>query len=328
MLASAALPDSGLLAQDVRAGLLRPGQKTLPCKYLYDEVGSLLFEAISALPEYGLTAAGQRLIRGHAEEIVSAFGQQLLIAELGSGTAHKTRWILKAQCRRAPTAYFPIEISPAALARSQRELAGLAGLEITPLAHEYLDGLQALERQRTHPRLRGRPLLLLFLGSSLGNFDPGEATTFLRAVRRHLHAGDGLLLGLDLMKTAAQLRLAYDDPAGVTAAFNKNLLARLNRELGTDFDLTQWQHRVVVRGGARRVEMHLRSRREQKVHLPPAETIVFRRGETIWTESSHKFRRKEVGPMLQEAGFALDRLWEDEEWGFVEALGRVSGQSW
>jgi dimethylhistidine N-methyltransferase len=328
MPASAALPDSGPLAQEVRAGLVRPGQKVLPCKYLYDEVGTLLFEAISALPEYGLTAAGQRLIRAHAGEIVGAFREPLLIAELGSGNARKTRWILQAQCRRAPTVYFPIEISPAALARSRRELAGLAGLEITPLAHEYLQGLAALDHQRVHPRLRGRPLLLLFLGSSLGNFDPSEAAEFLRAVRQHLHPGDGLLLGLDLMKPAARLRLAYDDPAGVTAAFNKNLLARLNRELGTDFDLAWWQHRVVIRSAERRVEMHLRSRRAQQVHLASGETIAFRRGETIWTESSHKFLRPEVGPMLHQAGLALERMWEDTEWGFVEALGRVGGQSW
>ena len=236
------------MAAEVRAGLLRPGPKTLPCKYFYDEVGSTLFEAICALPEYGLAAADARLIRSHAEAMVAPFGAGTMVAELGSGNAQKTRWLLEALCRRQFTLYSPIEISALALARCQEQLAGIGGLEIRPVQQEYLDGLADIARRRTQG-----PLLVLFLGSTLGNFERAGAREFLTAVRRLLQPGDGLLLGLDLVKPAARLKLAYDDPGGVTAAFNRNLLVRLNRELGTDFDLPQWQHRVRFDRRERRV---------------------------------------------------------------------------
>ncbi|MGH9394588.1 MAG: L-histidine N(alpha)-methyltransferase, partial [Terriglobales bacterium] len=238
--------------------------------------------------------------------------------ELGSGSAEKTRWVLEAFCRRQPTVYAPIEISALALERCQRRLAEVAGLELRPQQAEYLAGLQALARTP------GEPLLVLFLGSTLGNFEPAAAREFLRQLRAWLRPGDGLLLGLDLVKPAAQLRLAYDDPAGVTAAFNLNLLARLNRELGADFDLRQWQHRVRYDAAARRVEMHLRSRREQIVHLPDDVALRFRRGETIWTESSNKFLPDEIEPLLSQAGFTLRRTWRDRLWGFAESLATAA----
>lgn len=317
------------LLQAVRDGLLRPGQKRLPCKYLYDEVGSLLFEAICALPEYGLTAADERLLRAHARDMIGPFPPGVMVAELGSGSARKTRWILRAlssgrKDRRQPLRYWPIEISPFALERSQRELAAVAGLEVEPLAAEYVQGLRTLARRRQQPRLRGRALMVLFLGSTLGNFDPPDAATFLRDLRDLLQPGDGLLLGLDLVKPAAQLRRAYDDPAGVTAAFNKNLLARLNRELGTDFDLTQWQHRAVYRAREQRVEMHLRARRAQRVRLPDGARVAWARGETIWTESSHKFRLRDIGQLLAGAGFRLAGQWVDPAWPFAETLALVN----
>ncbi|HUX66468.1 MAG TPA: L-histidine N(alpha)-methyltransferase [Terriglobales bacterium] len=305
------------MAAEVRAGLLRPGQKTLPCKYFYDAVGSTLFEAICALPEYGLAAADAGLIGSHAEAMVARFGAGTVVAELGSGNAQKTRWLLEALCRRQFTRYAPIEISPLALARCQEQLAGIGGLEMEPVQQEYLAGLEAIAGRRTPG-----PLLVLFLGSTLGNFDRAGAAEFLAAVRRRLRPGDGLLLGLDLVKPVARLKLAYDDPGGVTAAFNRNLLVRLNRELGTDFELGQWQHRIRYDRGARRVEMHLRSRREQQVHLPGAPgAIAFRRGETIWTESSHKYRREEIGPLLGQAGLRMAQQWTDAGWGFAESLG-------
>lgn len=304
------------MAAEVRAGLLRPGQKTLPCKYFYDEVGSTLFEAICALPEYGLAAADARLLRSHAEAMVAPFGEGTVVAELGSGNAQKTRWLLQALCRRQFTLYSPIEISPLALARCQEQLAGIAGLEIRPVQQEYLEGLGDIARRRAEG-----PLLVLFLGSTLGNFDRAGAQEFLAAVRRRLRPGDGLLLGLDLVKPVAQLKLAYDDPGGVTAAFNRNLLVRLNRELGTDFELRQWQHRMRYDRRARRVEMHLRSRRDQLVHLPGVSLpIAFRRGETIWTESSHKYRLEEIPPLLEAAGFRWERQWRDAGWPFAETL--------
>ncbi|MGH9481592.1 MAG: L-histidine N(alpha)-methyltransferase [Terriglobales bacterium] len=309
------------MAAEAGRGLLRPGQKTLPCKLFYDEVGTLLFEAICALPEYGLTAADSRLLRVHAEAMVAPFRPGLRVAELGSGNAMKTRWLLQALCHRQRTQYLPIEISPLALARCQQQLRDLAGLEIQPLPSEYLEGLEEL----AHRRGDGlpRPLLVLFLGSTLGNFDPPAARAFLAAVRRLLLPGDGLLLGLDLVKPAEVLRRAYDDPSGVTAAFNLNLLARLNRELGADFDLRQWQHRVRYAARVRRIEMHLRSRRDQVVQWPPGVAISFRRGETIWTESSHKFEAEAIGPMLAEAGFVPHRQWRDTAWPFAETLGLV-----
>lgn len=306
------------LAADVRLGLLRTGQKTLPCKYLYDEVGTLLFEAICALPEYGLTAADSRLLHTHAEAMLAPFAPGLMVAELGSGSAQKTRWLLWSLSRRQSTIYSPIEISPLALARSQEKLADIQGLEIRPLQNEYLEGLRQLVRAR--PGAPRQPLLVLFLGSTLGNFEPVAARRFLTEIRALLQPGDGLLLGLDLVKPAARLRLAYDDPGGVTAAFNLNLLARLNRELGADFDLRQWRHQIRYDTRLCRVEMHLRARRDQVVRWLPDLSVAFHRGETIWTESSYKFRAEEIGPMVADAGFVLHRQWQDSAWPFAESL--------
>ncbi|HWG37984.1 MAG TPA: L-histidine N(alpha)-methyltransferase [Terriglobales bacterium] len=305
------------LAADVALSLNARGQKTLPCKYLYDEVGTLLFEAICALPEYGLTCADDRLLRAHAAEIAAAFPRGTEVAELGSGSGEKTRWVLEAFCRRASTTYTPIEISALALARCQQRLDGVSGLSVRPCQAEFLAGLSLL------PRRSGQPLLVLFLGSSLGNFTPREARLFLGSLSRLLRPGDGLLLGLDLLKPAAQLRRAYDDPTGVTAAFNLNLLARLNRELGADFDLRQWEHRAVYRARPARIEMHLRSRRDQAVHVPGIGTIAFRKGETIWSESSHKYRASEIKSLLAEGGFQLEQQWRDSAWPFAESLAKV-----
>ncbi|MGH9519505.1 MAG: L-histidine N(alpha)-methyltransferase, partial [Terriglobales bacterium] len=238
------------MATEVFQGLIRPGQKTLPSKYLYDEVGTRLFEAICALPEYGLTAADGRLLQAHAAHMLSPFGRDLTVVELGSGSGQKTRFLLEELARSQTVRYSPIEISASALARCQAELGDISGLDFRPIHAEYLDGLAQMAQQR-----RG-PVLLLFLGSTLGNFDPGPAREFLRKVRRFLLPGDGLLLGLDLVKPIPTLLQAYDDPAGVTAAFNLNLLSRLNRELDADFDLRHWRHQIVYRARYRRIEMH------------------------------------------------------------------------
>lgn len=303
------------LAAEVFAGLTRSGQKTLPSKYLYDEVGSRLFETICALPEYGLTAADSRLLRAHAAQMLAPLPPGLSVVELGSGSGQKTRFLLEELTRAHEVRYSPIEISAPALTRCAAELGDMAGLDFRPIHAEYLDGLAQMARQR-----RG-PVLLLFLGSTLGNFDPGPARAFLRRVRSYLLPGDSLLLGLDLVKPIPTLVQAYDDPAGVTAAFNLNLLARLNRELGADFDLRHWRHQVAYRARYRRVEMHLRARRAQTVRIPEARlTLHFRRGETIWTESSHKFQSGEIPQLLRETGFRPLRQWTDSIWPFAETL--------
>jgi L-histidine N-alpha-methyltransferase len=305
------------MAADVRAGLMRAGQKELPSKYLYDEVGTALFEVICVLPEYGLTRAGMRLIRANAEQLAGQLPKPTVVAELGSGSGKKARWILEALSRQRPTTYFPIEISPAALAQTERELRDIAAVSIVGLEREYLDGLGEIA-QRREP---GMSLLVLFLGSSIGNFDRPAGEAFLRQVRGHLVDGDSLLLATDLAKPEAQMLLAYDDPAGVTAAFNRNLLARLNRELGADFDLASFAHVARYDATERRIEMHLRATRDQRVHIPQADLVVpFRAGETIWTESSHKYDPAEIGPMAERTGFRLETQWIDREWPFAQNL--------
>ncbi len=304
-------------AADVRAGLDRAGQKELLSKYLYDDVGSALFEVISALPEYGLTRADERLLRRHAGEIVDRLASPVIVAELGSGSARKTRWILEALCRRQATSYFPVEISSSALARCHQELAYLESLSIVGFEREYLDGLLEV----TARRRSGQRLLVLFLGSTIGNFDRRPGENFLREVRKILDPGDALLLGTDLEKSIPQLILAYDDPLGVTAAFNLNLLARINRELDASFDLGKFRHVALYNQAERRIEMHLRSAEDQTVTIPAANlTARFRKDETIWTESSHKFSAEEVSAVAGRTGFRCESQWIDQEWPFAESL--------
>jgi dimethylhistidine N-methyltransferase len=305
------------LAEDVRAGLLRPGQKELPSKYFYDDVGSALFEAICALPEYGLTRADARLLRETSDQVVARLNAPTLVAELGSGSGKKTRWLLEALARRQPVEYFPIDISSAALAQSERELGVLARVSILGFEAEYLDGLAAVARRRAP----GQRLLVLFLGSTIGNFDRPAGDAFLARVRAALAPGDRLLLSTDLVKPEPVLVAAYDDAAGVTAAFNRNLLLRLNRELHATFDLARWRHRAVWNARERRIEMHMESAEAQTVHVPGAGISVrFARGETIWTESSHKYTVAEVRAMAAHTGFACEVQWTDAEWPFAQSL--------
>ena len=302
---------------DVRAGLARPGQKELPSKYLYDDVGSALFEVISHLSEYGLTRADERLLQRHASEIVERLDAPVAVAELGSGSGKKTRWILEALSRWQRTFYYPVEISRSALLMCQRELSDIDSLSIVGFEREYLDGLLEVAAHRQ----RGQHLFVLFLGSTIGNFDRPAGVKFLAEVRRILEPGDSLLLGTDLEKSSAQLLQAYDDELGVTAAFNLNLLARINRELDADFDLGQFVHTARINREARSVEMHLRSKRRQTVRIPAADLRVeFLEGETIWTESSHKYSVDEVFQMARNAGFSCQAQWIDEQWPFAESL--------
>lgn len=312
-------------ATDVYAGLTRAPQKELPSKYLYDAVGSALFEAITHLPQYGLTAAEDRLLRTHAHDICERAGALGTMLELGSGSGRKTRRLLEACTQLQPQTgltYIPIEISATALAQCEAELGAMAGVRVRGLERDYLDGLKEATQAREGPSA----WLLLFLGSTIGNFSRDAALQFLRQLRGSMRAGDLLLLGADLVKPAARLMAAYDDPLGVTACFNLNLLQRMNVELGADFQLDHFAHeaRINQRSGA--VEMHLRARRAQRVKVPGAglTAVHFEAGETLWTESSHKYEVNDLHAMTQAAGFAGAGLWIDESWGFAQTLVRAA----
>jgi len=304
-------------AADVRESLTKPGQRELPSKYLYDEVGSALFEAISVLPEYGLTRADSRLLEKYAAAMVGRLPSPVRVAELGSGSGKKTRWILEALSRRQMTYYYPIEISPHALAACEKELGQIDLVSVVGYEKPYVEGLRSVAAGRSaHDHL-----LVLFLGSTIGNFDREAGDKFLREIRETLRPSDALLLGTDLEKPVDLQLLAYDDPAGVTAAFNLNLLARINRELGADFDLSCFRHEVRWNSTDRRIEMHLRSTCRQSVYIPASNLrISLNEDEAIWTESSHKYRAEEIPSMASRAGFRCEAQWIDSEWPFAQNL--------
>jgi dimethylhistidine N-methyltransferase len=307
-----------LFAREVCAGLARNDQKTLPCRYFYDSVGSALFDVITLLPEYGLTRAEERILRVHAPAVIGRLPGDLIVAELGSGSGRKTRAILEAVRRRQPAVYYPIDVSADALDRCAQDLSPFGA--VFPLEMSYLDGLREAASQRSS----GQALLVLFLGSTIGNFEPEAGIDFLYGIRQSICSGDSLLLGTDLVKPVDQLIAAYDDAAGVTAAFNLNLLARINRELDADFDLRQFEHFVRYDEEAQRVEMHLRSHAYQTVTVQKANlTVDFVPGETICTESCHKFRPEQIDDIARAAGFRVDARWIDCEWPFADNLLRA-----
>jgi L-histidine N-alpha-methyltransferase len=304
-------------ARDVHAGLSGSGQKTLPCRYLYDDVGSALFDAITYLSEYGLTRADARILQRHAAEITGHLPGPMAVAELGSGSGGKTRPILDSLHARQPVNYFPIDLSATALARCAQELQPLAVVQ--PIENNYFEGMCEVASRRRP----GESLLVLFLGSTIGNFEPDAAVEFLSSIRQWMKPGDGLLLGTDLVKPLDRLLAAYDDHAGVTAAFNLNLLSRINRELDANFNLRHFHHEARYHAEEQRVEMHLRSRAQQTVRIGKAQMCVeFAAGETILTEVCHKFRANQIAGLARAAGFRLERQWVDDEWGFAESLLR------
>jgi L-histidine Nalpha-methyltransferase len=310
-------PELAQFCSDVVIGLSQPGQKELPSKYLYDEVGSALFDVICVLPEYGLSRAGMRSLTRYAPEIVAALPSPVIVAELGSGSGQKTRVVLEALAKKQRVNYYPIDISGSALSRCEREIGQIAGVSIVGFEHSYLEGLREVAARRRN----GEKIFVLFLGSTIGNFDRPAGDQFLREVRSILQAGDALLLATDLEKPVNQLVTAYDDPAGVTAAFNMNLLARLNRELDADFDLSQFEHFARYDTTERRVEMHLRSKAWQRITINAAGfRFYMREGETIWTESSHKYNPQEVLQMGERTGYRCVNQWFDEEWPFAQSL--------
>src|SRR5882762_1319808 len=318
MRSEAASPVSAFLEElgaDVRAGLAGPGQKKLPPQYLYDDLGSALFEAISFLPEYGLTRADERILRTHAGDIVARLPGPITVVELGSGSGRKTRWILEALAFRGLTTYYPIDISRAALARCTLELGQLPSVRVQPIEKDYMRGLSDVAARRGP----GDRLLLLFLGSTIGNFEPAQAQGFIREMGRRLLPGDAFLLGTDLLKPVPTLLAAYDDPLGVTAAFNRNLLVRLNRDLDADFDPSSFAHEARWSATEKRIEMHLVARRTHTVLIRALDLRVrFKEGESIWTESSYKFEREGAGRLAREGGFDCLAQWVDREWPFAE----------
>lgn len=304
-------------ATEITVGLSHPGQKELPSKYLYDEVGSALFDVICLLPEYGLSRAGMRLVQRYSHDIIGRLPSPVVVAELGSGSGQKTRWLLEALSRRQRVNYYPIDISGSALNRCQQELGHMDMVSVVGFERAYLDGLQEVAARRRE----GEHIFVLFLGSTIGNFDRPAGDHFLREVRGILNQGDALLLSTDLEKPVEKLILAYDDPAGVTAAFNMNLLARVNRELDGDFDLARFEHVVRYDEAERRIEMHLRSTAWQRITIRDAGFgFYMREGETIWTESSHKYNPQEVIRMGERTGYRCAGQWFDSEWQFAQNL--------
>jgi dimethylhistidine N-methyltransferase len=305
-------------AADVRRDLaLSP--KQLQSKYLYDALGSSLFEAICRLPWYRITRAETRLLATHAGEIVSALGDvDGTIVELGCGSGEKLVLLAEALVARGTSAHVHlIDISSQALEQTEQRLTRLEHVSVVGHWSTYEEGL----RTATAQRKTGSTMLVLLLGSNIGNFDVPAAREFLTRIRRALAPGDLLLLGADLAKPEADLLLAYDDPLGITAAFNKNLLVRINRELGGHFDLASFGHRAIWNRNEQRVEMHLVSRADQKVRIDAADAVVtFTRGETIWTESSYKYSADGVMEMGADAGFATRDQWIDGDAGFALTL--------
>lgn len=310
-------------ADDVAAGMAE-SPKRLSCKYLYDELGSALFDAITLLPEYGVTRAEEALLQRVSGEVAEALVPGVSVTELGSGSGKKTTSVLRAILEfQREVIYQPIDISRAALESCTMRIGETPGVHVRAVEGQYLEGLQHLAADREP----WPPMLVLFLGSNIGNFDRREAVAFLSAVRGRLRPGDALLVGADLHKPVSQLLAAYDDPAGVTAAFNLNLLGRLNRELGADFDLRAFRHEARWCESESRVEMHLRSLADQEVTIRAAGCRVrLAAGETIWTESSYKYRTEELDRLATDAGFRLLRRWiADEDWAFAENLWLVEG---
>jgi L-histidine N-alpha-methyltransferase len=306
--------------QAAREGLLR-ADKRLPAWLLYDARGSAFFEQITELPEYYPTRTERAILTAHAAEMIDAAGPPVAVAELGAGTASKTSLLLAALLQRQQDAvYVPIDVSPSALALAKAALARFRRLSVHPVVGRYPEDLAVLDA------IPGRRLLL-FLGSNLGNYDPEPAAALLSAVRARLRPGDAFLIGTDLRKSGRILVPAYDDSAGVTARFNKNVLARLNGDLDGDFDLQAFRHVVRWNAAESRVELYLESQRAQQVRLRALGAVVrFAAGERIHTESSYKFTRQGVRALVAAAGFRWERSWEDERRWFAVHLVRVPGR--
>ncbi|MEE9288328.1 MAG: L-histidine N(alpha)-methyltransferase [Bacteroidota bacterium] len=294
-------------AHDVRTGL-SSSPKWLPSKYFYDEKGSKLFEQICTLPEYYLTRAGTEILQSHSHEIIGFVNHNASIIELGSGSASKTRILIEALLKHKPRLhYIPIDISRSALEESAASLLeDYRKLHITAYVGDYYIGLERLPRDASESRL------FLFLGSNIGNFELPQAVEFLRRVRSIMRHEDRFLLSIDLKKEKSVLKAAYDDAQGITAAFNLNLLNRINRELDANFDLTSFRHRAHYNEQEGRIEAHLESLRPQRIRIRAARFEVdFEQGETIHTENSYKYSREQIQDLCTAGGLVLEKTWLD-----------------
>ncbi|EYF05747.1 L-histidine N(alpha)-methyltransferase [Chondromyces apiculatus] len=307
-------------ADDVRRGLLS-SPKQLDPQYLYDALGSHLFESICKLPWYPLTRAESALLERHAAEMVSSFEGGATLLELGCGCGEKLSMLCEPLVdRSAPVHLQLVDISQAALDLSRRTLARF-GVPVTAHQTTYEEGLHRAATCREP----GLPMVVLFLGSNIGNLDPTGARALLATIRSALQPGDALLLGADLVKPHDELIRAYDDPLGVTAAFNKNLLVRMNRELGADFDLSAFAHEARWNADQNRIEMHLISQCTQRVNVPGAAAeVTFHEGESIWTESSHKYTPEGIAALAEQTGFQCTRQWIEPHARFSTSLLRVA----
>jgi L-histidine Nalpha-methyltransferase len=302
-------------ASAVLDGLCAP-RKSLPARFFYDTEGSELFERITRLPEYYLTRTEESILEAHASDIVRRAGNGITLMEFGSGSSCKTRVLIEAAlARQGALHYVPIDISADFLGQTARRLLNeYRGLSITALAGEYSDAIRAL------PESEG-PRLILFLGSNIGNFEHEEAIEFLSRIRQRMRDDDRMLLGLDLVKDPHVIEAAYNDAQGVTAAFNKNILARINRELGGRFDLETFRHQAPFLEDEARVEMRLISTVDQRVRVAAVEEIIhFDAGEFIHTESSHKYTFDSFGALAAQAGLRIAETWTDERRWFAQVM--------
>lgn len=304
---------------DVAEGLAQHPRQ-IPTRYLYDPLGSTLFDAICLLPWYKITRAETTLLGRHGREILESLRPFTDVVELGPGNGAKLATLLVAHDWVSPLHVHLVDVSRAALDTAARALGTRESMAIVGHQASYEVGLLEFALGRSG---RGRALAL-FLGSNIGNLDPAKAEGFLRVARASLRPGDAAVIGVDLVKPERDLLLAYDDPLGVTAAFNRNLLTRLNRELGATFDLADFAHRAIWNAHASRVDMHLVSARRQRVRIPAASIdIVMREGEPIWTESSYKYRGDQIVSMLERTGFTDCTQWTHDDAQFALTIARV-----
>ncbi len=305
------------LMDEVRTGLLS-NPKHLPPTLFYDSAGSALFELITGLAEYYPTRTERGILEHHATGMLREAGQELEVVELGAGSAAKTHLLLKALLdRQASAIYAPIDVSESALEQAKSTLAvAFPQLEVRSIHADYQAGLASLEPTKARR-------LVLFLGSTIGNFDPDHATEFLRSVRESLRPGDALLIGMDQVKSPTVLVPAYDDALGITAQFNLNVLVRLNGEWGADFQVGAFRHMALWNEIDSRIEMHLESQIRQAVRIAALDLeIHLQKGERIHTENSYKYRRGMGEAILQNAGWKLERTWMDEKRWFALHLAR------
>ena len=305
-------------AADVRRGLTA-SPKSLPPRWFYDDVGSALFDAICFLPEYYVTRAETEVLTSFRQEIVASFGPQVRLIELGSGMARKTRILLDALApAQSEVEYVPVDVDAAVIERSGRDLlSDYPQLRVTGLVSDFSRPSVPLAEL---PRPRARTVVL-FLGSTIGNLDPAGAVAMLRDLRSGLAPGDALLLGADLRKDPAILEPAYDDALGVTAAFNLNLLQRINRELGGHFTLSGFAHDAFYDSIHGRIEMHLTSKREQTVRIDALDLdVAFAAGESIHTESSYKHDEQTLAALAAASGFEVRRMWRDGRGWFADVM--------